>query len=205
MSYYPNLRPEKKLLREGFKYIAGIDEAGRGSWAGPIVAGAVILNPKIKIKGIKDSKLLRAPEREEMFSKIVENAIAWAVGIISPAQIDKIGINKANTLAMQKAIEKLPIQPDYLLIDALNIDYQNLPAKATIKGDYKITSIAAASIIAKVTRDHLMDKLDESYPEYGLKQHKGYGTNHHFQMLNQYGVCEIHRKTWEPMRHFLNE
>lgn len=200
--FYPNLRHEKKLQRRGFKAIAGLDEAGKGSWAGPIVAGAVILDPKIKIKGIKDSKLLRAPIRQQIFEKIIKNAIAWSVGIVSSEQIDKIGITKANILAMTQALKKLSLQPDYLLIDALDIDYKSLPRLAMIDGDYKITSVAAASIIAKVTRDKIMEELDEQYPEYSFKQHKGYGTNHHFHMISQYGICDIHRQTWEPMKHF---
>ena len=203
--YYPNLRQEKKLRKKGFKYIAGLDEAGKGAWAGPIVAGAVILNPKIKIKGIRDSKLLRAPIRQELYKKIIDSAISWSVAIVDQAQIDQTGIVPANVLAMEKALAGLNIQPDYLLIDYLKIDSQNLPILAMIDGDYKITSVAAASIIAKVTRDKIMDDLDEEYPQYGFKQHKGYGTNHHFAMINKWGICAIHRKTWEPMKYFTNE
>ncbi|MFA6215648.1 MAG: ribonuclease HII [Patescibacteria group bacterium] len=203
--FYPNLRHEKKLQRQGFSAIAGLDEAGKGAWAGPIVAGAVILNPKVKIKGIKDSKLLRAPQRQELFAEITASAIAWAAGIVSDKEIDKIGITKANHLALIKALEKLNQPPDYLLIDALKINYRNLPFLAKIDGDYKITSVAAASIIAKVTRDRLMEDFDELYPQYGFKQHKGYGTSHHWQMLMEHGICEIHRTSFEPMKHFLNE
>ncbi len=202
--YYPNLRHEKKLHKKGFKYIAGLDEVGKGAWAGPIVAGAVILNPKIKIKGIKDSKLLRAPIRQELYKKITDTAIAWSVAIVDQLAIDQTGIVPANIKAMEKALIGLSIQPDYLLIDALKINYQHLPTLAIIDGDYKITSVAAASIIAKVTRDRIMDGLDEKYPQYGFKQHKGYGTNHHFAMINKYGICKIHRHTWEPMKHFTN-
>jgi len=199
---YPNQRQEKKLQKKGFKYITGLDEAGKGAWAGPIVAGAVILDPRIKIKGIKDSKLLRAPDRKELFAQITETAIAWSAASISEKIIDQIGITQANILVMQEALKKLAVQPDFLLIDALAIDYQKLPYLAIIDGDYKITSVAAASIIAKVTRDKIMEELDEVYPQYGLKQHKGYGTDHHFQMISKYGICKIHRKTWEPMKHF---
>lgn len=202
--YYPNFRQEKKLLKKGFKLIAGVDEAGKGSWAGPIVAGAVILDPKSKIKGIKDSKLLRSPIRRELFIEITSQAITWATGEVDEKQIDRIGITKANILAMQMAISKLNIPPDYLLIDAVKLNYQELPVLSIIDGDYKIKSIAAASIIAKVTRDRLMDELDEQYPQYGFKQHKGYGTGQHFEMINRYGICDIHRKTWEPMKNFVN-
>ncbi|MFA6255365.1 MAG: ribonuclease HII [Patescibacteria group bacterium] len=202
--YYPNRRQEKKLQRKGFKYIAGIDEAGRGAWAGPIVAAAVILNPKVKIKGIKDSKLLRSPDRKELFLKITENAVAWGIGVISHKMIDQIGIQQANILAMKDAVKNLAVLPDYLLTDALTIEYKKLPNLAIIDGDYKITTIAAASIIAKVSRDQIMDGLDEKYPPYGFKQHKGYGTSHHFQMINQYGICELHRKSFEPIKYFIN-
>jgi len=202
---YPNQRPEKKLQRQGFKYIAGLDEAGRGSWAGPIVAGAVILDPKAKIRGIKDSKLLRTPDRKDLFNKIAQAAIAWSVGVVNNTEIDKIGIGPANILAMKQAIKKLSTPPDYLLIDALKVDYKNLPSQAVIDGDHKITSVAAASIVAKVIRDRLMDELDEINPQYGFKHHKGYGTNHHWQMINEHGICEIHRKSFRPIKDFLVE
>lgn len=202
--YYPNRRHEKSLQKKGFKYIAGLDEVGKGAWAGPIVAAAVILNPKIKIQGIKDSKLLRAPDREELFKKIAQTAIAWSVAAVSQRNIDKIGINQANILAMKQALEKISPQPDHLLIDALTISYQNLPTLAMISGDYKITSIAAASIMAKVTRDQMMDELDEKYPPYGFKHHKGYGTNHHWQMIMEHGICSLHRKSFKPMKDLLN-
>ena len=203
--YYPNIRQEKKLFKKGFKYIAGVDEAGRGSWAVPIVAGAVILNPEIKIRGIKDSKLLRKPVREELFKKITKTAIAWAIGEVSHKDIDKIGLQQANILAMKRALKKLSPQPDHVLVDAFDISHENIPSLAIKKGDYKITSIAAASIIAKVSRDKMMDKLGDKYPQYGFNQHKGYGTNQHFQMLTTYGVCEVHRKSFEPIRCFLTK
>lgn len=204
MSFYPNNRQEKRLLKNGFALIAGIDEVGKGAWAGPIVAAAVILNPKIKIKGVKDSKLLRAPDRQILFNQIVESAIAWTTAAVSQTEIDRLGIKQANILVIQKALKKMRPQPDYLLIDAIKIDYQNLPSSAIIDGDYKITSVAAASIIAKVTRDKMMDELAEKYPAYGFKQHKGYGTSHHFQMIVEHGICQLHRKTWQPMRYFLD-
>ncbi|MFA6410151.1 MAG: ribonuclease HII [Candidatus Buchananbacteria bacterium] len=203
--FYPNRRNEKRLQRKGFAFVVGLDEAGRGAWAGPIVAGAVILDPKVKIKGIKDSKLLRSPDRKEVFERIVKSALAWSVGIVSHETIDEIGINQANILAMQDALKKITPQPDYLLVDAVSFDYKNLPLKAVIKGDYKITSVAAASIVAKVIRDQLMDELDEQYPQYAFKQHKGYGTNQHHQMLMKYGVSQIHRKTYQPMKYLITQ
>lgn len=201
---YPNRRFEKKLNKKGLILVAGVDEAGKGSWAGPIVAGAVILDPKIKIKGIKDSKLLSLLQRKDLFQEIKNKAIAFGVGEVSADMIDKIGITAANKLAMQRAIEKLNPKPQYVLIDAVKLEL-DIPSESIIDGDYKITSIAAASIIAKVHRDNLMEKLDEKFPHYSFKQHKGYGTNHHFHMLNQYGPCEIHRKSFKPIKDLLNE
>lgn len=200
---YPNRKFEKKLNKKGFILVAGVDEAGKGSWAGPIVAAAVILDPKIKIKGVKDSKLLSVLQRKDLFQEIKNKAIAFGVGEVSAAMIDKIGITAANKLAMQRAIEKLNPKPQYILVDAVKLELE-IPSEAIIDGDYKITSIAAASIIAKVHRDSLMEKLDEKFPHYSFKQHKGYGTNHHFHMLNQYGPCEIHRKTFKPIKDLLN-
>jgi ribonuclease HII len=127
------------------------------------------------------------------------------VGVVDQKKIDEIGIVAANILAMQKALAKLNPQPDYVLIDAVKLDYRGLPSTSMIKGDHKIRSVAAASIISKVSRDQIMDEMDEQYPAYGFKHHKGYGTNHHFAMLNKYGVCDLHRKTWEPMKYLIEE
>ncbi|NUM25781.1 MAG: ribonuclease HII [Candidatus Buchananbacteria bacterium] len=201
---YPNKRQEKKLHRHGYKLIVGIDEAGKGSWAGPIVAGAVILNPDIKIKGIKDSKLLRRPDRERLFKEITASAIGWSVGVVSNQSIDRLGITEANKLAMTRALKKLVPQPDCLLIDAVVLEYNNIKTIPIIDGDHKVTSIAAASIIAKVSRDALMDEFDESFPQWGFKQHKGYGTAHHFHMINEHGICDLHRKSFRPIKDFLN-
>lgn len=201
MPFYPNLRKEKKLWKQGYQYIAGLDEAGRGSWAGPLVAGAVILNPKIKIKGIADSKKLRSPLRQKAFEEITNHAIAWAIGIVEAAEIDKIGLGPANILAMQRALENLKISPHYFLADGLiKINFKKIMGESIVDGDHKIKSVAAASIIAKVFRDDLMNKLDEKFPAYGFKQHKGYGTNHHFQMLVEHGACNIHRRSFKPVQ-----
>ena len=201
---YPNKRQEKKITKLGFELIAGVDEAGKGSWAGPLVAGAVILNPRIKIKGIKDSKLLRAPERKKIFAEIIKNSISYGLGEVSAKEIDEIGISRANALAITRALDKLNPTPDYILIDAVKLEYKNIKTKSVIDGDYKITSIAAASIIAKVSRDQIMEQLDEQYPQYSFKQHKGYGTDHHWHMINQYGISAIHRKSFRPMKDLLN-
>ena len=201
---YPNSFQEKILERKGFKLIAGVDEAGKGSWAGPVVAAAVILNPRKKIKGVKDSKLLRAPLREELFQEIIKNCLAWGVGIVSNKIIDKVGITKANSRAMVEAIDNLSVRADFILVDGFGLEYGLVPTKALIDGDYKVVSIAAASIVAKVTRDKLMDDLDEHFPQYGFKHHKGYGTNYHFQALMNHGPCSCHRLSFRPMKDLTN-
>jgi len=201
---YPNLQNEKKLWAEGFNFIAGIDEAGKGSWAGPIVAGAVILNPKKKISGLRDSKLLTAKARERLYEEIIGKSLAWAAGEVSHEQIDEIGIMKANFQAMAGALGKLTPAPDYLLIDAFRLNYKNLPLNSIISGDYKVASIAAASIIAKVTRDRLMIELDKEFPGYGFANHKGYGTAEHQKQLVALGVCAIHRKSYAPIKNLIN-
>ncbi|MBN1779309.1 MAG: ribonuclease HII [Candidatus Buchananbacteria bacterium] len=201
--FYPNKSQEKRLVKKGFQLIAGIDEAGRGAWAGPIVAAAVIMPLDNKIKGIKDSKLLRLPERKSLYKKITESALAWGVGIVDYDVIDKDGLTRANFLAMELAVKSIKPLPDYLLIDGRNLKIADLSSSGIIDGDYKVFSIAAASIVAKVTRDNLMDELDEKYPAYGFKQHKGYGTNQHFQMLMQYGVSKIHRRSYKPIKDLL--
>lgn len=202
---FPTRRLEKKLARKGFARVAGVDEAGRGSWAGPIVAAAVILDPKKRIPGIKDSKLLRKPQRDALYEKIITDALAWSVSAVSSSVIDKIGIGPANILVMQRAVAKLSVKPSYVLTDALAVEFEKIKSEAIIDGDAKIRCIAAASIIAKVTRDRLMDQLDDQYPKWGFKQHKGYGTNHHFHMINTHGVSEVHRMSFRPMSDFTNK
>ncbi len=202
MGYYPNLRNENQLRRKGFKYIVGIDEVGKGSWAGPVLAAAVILNPKTRISGIRDSKLLRKTERQRIYNEITKNAIAWSIGASSNVEIDKLGISRANEKAMKRALGKILPQPDFILIDAVNLHYRQIPSLSIINGDYKIMTIAAASIVAKVFRDAIMDELDAKYPQYCFGQNKGYGTSYHFQMLHRFGLCDLHRKTWKPMKSF---
>jgi ribonuclease HII len=192
---------ELLLRRRGFKLVAGVDEVGRGAWAGPIVAAAVILDPKIKLRGVQDSKLLRPAERKALYHHITQNIVCWALGVIDVAEIDKHGIQAANQKAMQLAISRLKIKPDYILSDGNCFKELDTPCKNIIKGDYKVTSIAAASILAKVSRDALMEKLGDEYPMYGFKNHKGYGTEHHHSMLMRYGVSEAHRKSFEPMKY----
>jgi len=201
--FYPNRRLEKKLFYQGHKLVAGVDEVGRGAWAGPLVAAAVILNPEIKIRGIKDSKLLRQSDRQELSQQIISQAVSWSIGLVDWATIDKFGLTKANDLALQQAVSNLKIKPDYILLDGKRKVLFELPTDAIIDGDYKITCIAAASIVAKVFRDELMSQLDEYYPAYGFKQHKGYGTAQHFSMLVKYGPCRLHRRSFKPMKNLV--
>ncbi|MEA2088336.1 MAG: ribonuclease HII [Patescibacteria group bacterium] len=200
---YPNSLYENKLIKQGFKTIAGVDEAGRGSWAGPIVAGAVVLPANIKIPDLKDSKMLSPITREKVYKIIIKKAICWSAEIISNKIIDKIGISQANLDVMNKAIKNLKKKPNYLLIDFLlkkKIKItNNIPYILIKKGDEKICSISAASIIAKVTRDRIMVSYEKKFPNYGFAKHKGYGTAYHRAMIKKYGICEIHRKSFKPM------
>lgn len=195
----PNYRQEKKLLKNGYTFIAGLDEAGRGSWAGPLVAGAVILYPDNKLKGIRDSKLLSAKKREDLFLRITKNCIAWAAGIATHSEIDEFGIIPANRMAFERAVKKLHIVPDHLLVDGIKIFDSSIDTQFIIKGDRKILSIAAASIVAKVIRDQILNTLHKTYPEYDFHLHKGYGTKKHMDALRQHGVSEIHRLSYKPM------
>lgn len=176
--------------------ICGIDEAGRGPLCGPVVAGAVIMPKEYDILYINDSKKLSDKKREEVYEQIVNTAISWAVGIVSPARIDEINILQATYEAMREAIQKLSIVPDILLNDAVTIPKVDIKQVPIIKGDAKSQSIAAASIIAKVTRDHMMEEYDRIYPEYGFAKHKGYGTAAHIAAIKEFGPSPIHRRTF---------
>ncbi len=186
---------ERKLKKENYKYIVGIDEVGRGPLAGPVVASCVILPEYESYKYINDSKKVSKKRREELFELINKTAIV-TYGSASPEEIDKYNILVATKLAMKRAIEKLPIKPDFLLIDAVKLDDININQLNIIKGDEKSISIAAASIMAKVTRDRLMEEYDEKYPGYDFKNNKGYGTRNHYYGLDELGVTEIHRRTF---------
>lgn len=187
---------ERELYSKGIILIAGVDEAGRGPLCGPVVAAAVILNPNEKIAGVNDSKKLTEKKREELFSVIKEKAIAYSVGIVDEKTIDKINILEATRLAMKKAVEGLKEVPGHVLVDAEKHVPINIPYTPIIKGDAKSESIAAASIIAKVTRDHMINELDKKYPEYHFAKNKGYGTREHIAAIKEHGLCEIHRKTF---------
>lgn len=196
----PNFSEEKKLWKQGYKNVVGLDEAGRGPLAGPVVAAAVLVMPGVEknLSGINDSKKLNEKQREELYKNITKHKdIKWGVGIVSEKIIDKINILQATKLAMNKALEKL--EADFLLIDGNFQLYCATSQKSIVAGDAKVFSISAASIIAKVTRDRLMQKYHKKYPEYGFDKHKGYGTAVHFATLKKFGPCKIHRKTFYPI------
>ncbi len=190
------LETERALWSSGVRHIAGLDEAGRGPLAGPVVAAAVIFHPERIVEGVDDSKKLRAAERELLFDLITARAIAIGVGVIDHATIDEINILQATLRAMAAAVEQLPIRPDHLLIDGPRYQESDIPYTARVDGDARSVSIAAASIIAKVTRDRLMAEYDRRYPVYGFGRHKGYGTAEHLAALREHGPCAIHRRSF---------
>jgi len=219
----PSFRQEKKLWKKGYKRVVGLDEAGRGSLAGPVIAAATevaaakIRNSKSTLRGvandseireilktIKDSKKLTPAKRENLYRLIIGSpTIEWKIGRVSEKLIDKINIKNAAELAMFHAVQKLKPPPDFLIIDGKflkNSKLKNMSHKLIIKADEKIFSCAAASIIAKVSRDRMMKKLHRKYPHYGLDQHKGYPTKYHRKMLKKYGPCKIHRKSFRPVK-----
>src|SRR6202158_4899891 len=192
-------RFERQARKCGWQRIAGLDEAGRGSLFAPVVAAAVILNPKRRIVGLDDSKKLLPERRAELAERIHEYAVAWAVAEVDAQRIDAWNIYQASRQAMQAALEQLAIQPDYLLIDAMQLDVM-VEQKSLIKGDARSVSIAAASILAKTHRDTRMEEWDAIYPQYGLARHKGYGTPDHLEALRQHGPTPLHRYSFAPVR-----
>ena len=195
---------ETKASHQGFNNIAGIDEAGRGPLAGPVVAAAVILLSKINIPELNDSKKLSPKKREELFPKIQEMSVAFSVAVIDQEVIDEINILQAARLAMKKAVETLKITPGLLLIDGNQKIDSNLNQWAIVKGDSRSLSIAAASVLAKVTRDRIMDDYHKLYPQYGFDRHKGYGTKLHRNQIQEYGPCPVHRKTFKGVSEYIN-
>lgn len=183
--------------------VAGLDEAGRGPLAGPVIAGAVILDPKQPIEGLMDSKKLSVKKRESLFEQIKEKALAWALGRAEVQEIDQLNILQASLLAMQRAIQGLTIQPDKVLVDGNQAPQLPMETITIIQGDAKEPAISAASILAKVTRDRELIVLDEKFPEYGLKVHKGYPTKQHLEALKLHGASEIHRRTFRPVQKVL--
>lgn len=189
---------------EQFSRIAGVDEVGRGCLAGPVVAAAVILDPNRPIKGLRDSKKLSAKKRDELAQEIKEKALAWSVAAMGPEVIDKINILQATLEAMKAAVEKLPVEPDFVQVDGNKLPKWKWLSEAVVKGDDKVEWISAASIIAKTTRDGYMCKIAELYPQYGFEHHVGYGTAEHIKALKAYGPTPIHRKTFAPVREVID-
>jgi ribonuclease HII len=195
-----NLEVERGLWVTGIERIAGVDEAGRGPLAGPVVAAAVIFSPGAWIDGVDDSKKLSAHRREKLFDQIYRDALSIGVSVISHEVIDRINIYQATMQAMEEAIRQLSPAPQHLLIDGPRFRESPIPAMAIVDGDAKCFSIAAASIVAKVTRDRIMIEMDARYPEYGFARHKGYGTKEHLEALRTFGPCQIHRRSFRMPR-----
>lgn len=189
-------------LNAGYQSIAGIDEVGRGPLAGPVVAAAVILDPEVPIYGLDDSKKLSLSKKNQLFDEINKKAIAVGIGIVSAEEIDRLNILQATKKAMNLAVERLPVIPDFLLVDAVKLN-NPIPQEIIIKGDLRSNSIAAASIIAKVTRDRMMEEYDEEYPGYGFASNAGYGTKEHLLGLESYGATAIHRRSFSPVPKYL--
>lgn len=188
---------DEKIYNTGAKYICGIDEAGRGPFAGPVVVASVILPRDSMIEGVNDSKKVSEKKREKVYEEIIKEAISYSVGIVDETKIDEINILQATKMGLTNSVKGLKVKPDVILVDALtNIDTCGIPYKSIIKGDALSYSIAAASIIAKVTRDKIMVKYNEIYPEYDFAKNKGYGTASHITAIKEYGLCPIHRRSF---------
>lgn len=198
-----NLKYEKEAYRLGYNYVAGVDEVGRGPLVGPVVTACVILPKNFKLDGLTDSKKLTEKKRDYFYDIIMENALSVSVGVKDNNVIDEVNIYEATKLAMYEAIEKSSIKPDYVLIDAMNLEKLNVPYVPIIKGDLKSISISAASVIAKVTRDRMMYELDLQYPMYDFKNNKGYPTKKHVEAIEKYGIIKQHRKTFNPVSKYV--
>ena len=197
LQHHMQMRFEREAAANGFRRVAGVDEAGRGPLAGPIVAAAVVLAEPVA--GLNDSKLLTASQRQALYEILTEGRHSIGVGVIDEGTIDRHGIQPANYAAMAQAVGALTPPPDFLLVDGFLIRGCPLPQKPIVKGDRRSPSIAAASIIAKVTRDRIMDELDEQYPMYGFARHKGYATREHLDALSRLGPCPAHRRSFAPL------
>ncbi len=187
---------ENEQYQQGFKVVCGIDEAGRGPLAGPVYAAAVILKKGQTIEGVNDSKKLSEKKREALYNKIIDECLAYAIGVADEKEIDEINILQATFLAMKRAVDGLSVKPDCALVDGNQIPPLDCSVSTIIKGDSKSESIAAASILAKVERDRYMLKMAQKYPQYCFEKHKGYGTKLHYEMIEKYGICDIHRKSF---------
>jgi len=195
---------ETKAREKGYRLVAGADEAGRGPLAGPVVAAAVVLPPDAILQGLDDSKKLSPAKREELFPKIQTQAIAYGVAVVNPEVIDEINILQAALLAMKQAVEMFPSDPDLLLIDGNQKIDSSIEQWTIVKGDAKSFSISAASVLAKVTRDHIMEDYHHLYPQYEFARHKGYGTRLHRDLIAEHGPCPIHRSTFKGVAEYLN-
>jgi len=193
-------KAENELRERGYQLVAGVDEAGRGPLAGPVVAAAVILPEGYRNKNIQDSKKLTELKREQLFIEIKNTALSYGVGVVGWKQIDEMGILNASKLAMRQAVLKLDPAPDFVVSDAVPLNITGLPQEAIIRGDGTVFCIAAASILAKVSRDHLMQKYHQKYPRYGFDQHRGYGTEIHLSAIKKHGPCPIHRMSFAPFK-----
>jgi ribonuclease HII len=206
-----SLQFEEACWTVGCRYVIGVDEVGRGTWAGPVAAGAVCL-PHDRadlmhvLEGVRDSKQMTPRQRERLVDRIKDTAVAWGIGSATSAEIDAYGIVPATRLAMQRALENTKLQPDYLLLDSIKwIASADIPYQSIVRGDTLSLSIASASVLAKVWRDDYMRQVDKSYPVYLFGQHKGYGTAKHAAALHQYGACDEHRRSFAPLRHLATE
>ena len=197
------LKYERKLYEQGYKLIAGTDEVGRGPLVGPVVAAAVILPVGYKLDGLTDSKKLSEKKRNAFYDIIKKDAISYGIGVVDAKTIDEINIYEASRLAMERAIDAMEVTPDYILSDAMPLSYEN--SKAIIHGDALSESIAAASVLAKVTRDAMMYELDKKYPEYDFKSHKGYPTKKHLENLKKYGILDNYRFSYKPVKEILEK
>lgn len=196
---------EKELWNSGINYVAGMDEVGRGPLIGPVVTACVILPHDFVLKGLTDSKKLSEKKREEYYSYIKEHAISIGIGMMDEKVIDEVNIYEATKLAMYQAVKNCKVKPEHVLIDAMKLDQLEMPSTSIIKGDSKSISIAAASVIAKVTRDRMMIELDKKYPMYGFKSHKGYPTKKHIEAIITYGLIDGYRKTFRPIKDIVNK
>ncbi len=196
---------ENDLYQKNIKYIAGVDEVGRGPLVGPVVTACVILPKDFHLEGLTDSKKLTAKKRDLFFDYIKEHALSIGIGIIDERKIDEVNIYEATKLAMYQAIDNCKIKPEHILIDAMKLEKLTIPSTSIIKGDAKSISIAAASVIAKVTRDRMLDELDQKYPMYDFKNNKGYPTKKHLAAIKKYGIINEHRKTFSPVKNYIEE
>lgn len=199
-----NYMYEKELIRKGVTLIAGVDEVGRGPLVGPVVTACVILPLSFKLDGLTDSKKLTEKKRNELYTKIKEQALGIGIGIIDENTIDTVNIYEATKIAMKEAISNCPIKPEHILIDAMPLDL-DIPNTSIIKGDLKSITISAASVIAKVTRDKMMYELDKKYPMYDFKNNKGYPTKKHLEAIEKYGILKEHRKSYGPVKKYLDQ